>query len=52
MEDAMNNSAVLGLWIRRLLMEYLVGERSLARNPQRSYRDAVRLLVVFVDEDA
>jgi site-specific recombinase XerD len=28
-------------------MEYLVGERNLARNTQQSYRDAVRLLVVF-----
>jgi site-specific recombinase XerD len=29
-------------------MEYLVGERNLACNTQQSYRDAVRLLVVFV----
>jgi site-specific recombinase XerD len=28
-------------------MEYVVGERNLARNTQQSYRDAVRLLVVF-----
>ena len=28
-------------------MEYLVAERNLARNTQQSYRDAVRLLVVF-----
>jgi integrase/recombinase XerD len=28
-------------------MEYLVGERNLARNTQHSYRDAVRLLVLF-----
>jgi site-specific recombinase XerD len=28
-------------------MEYLVGERNLARNTQQSYRDAIRLLVVF-----
>ena len=44
----MNNSSALGSWIRRFLMEYLVGERNLARNTQQSYRDAVRLLVVFV----
>lgn len=44
----MNNSSALGPWIRRFLMEYLVGERNLARNTQQSYRDAVRLLVVFV----
>jgi site-specific recombinase XerD len=47
MEGAMDNRAALGSWIRRFLMEYLVGERNLARNTQRSYRDAVRLLVVF-----
>jgi len=43
----MNDSSALGSWIRRFLMEYLVGERNLARNTQQSYRDAVRLLVVF-----
>jgi len=43
----MSNRAALGSWIRRFLMEYLVGERNLARNTQQSYRDAVRLLVVF-----
>jgi integrase/recombinase XerD len=47
MEGAMNNREALGSWIRRFLMEYLVGERNLARNTQQSYRDAVRLLVVF-----
>jgi len=44
----MNNRGALGSWIRRFLMEYLVGERNLARNTQQSYRDAVRLLVTFV----
>ena len=48
----MNNSAALGSWIRRFLMEYLVGERNLARNTQQSYRDAVRLLVVFTAAEA
>ena len=43
----MNDRAALGSWIRRFLMEHLVGERNLARNTQQSYRDAVRLLVVF-----
>jgi integrase/recombinase XerD len=46
-EGAMKNSSVLGSWIRCFLLEYLVGERNLARNTQQSYRDAVRLLVVF-----
>ena len=44
--DGYNRSA-LAPWIRRFLMEYLIGERNLARNTQHSYRDAVRLLVVF-----
>jgi len=43
----MKNSSALGSWIKRFLLEYLVGERNLARNTQQSYRDAVRLLVVF-----
>lgn len=43
----MNNRAALGSWIRRFLMEYVVGERNLAHNTQHSYRDAVRLLVAF-----
>ena len=47
LEGAMNNGAALASWIRRFLMEYLIGERNLARNTQLSYRDAVRLLVMF-----
>ena len=43
----MKNREALGSWIRRFLMEYLVGERNLARNTQQSYRDAIRILVVF-----
>lgn len=43
----MNNKEFFGLWIRRFLLEYLVGERNLARNTQQSYRDGVRLLVLF-----
>jgi len=41
------NRAALSSWIRRFLMEYLIGERNLARNTQLSYRDAVRLFVLF-----
>ena len=43
----MTDTALLGPWVRRFLLEHLVGERNLARNTQQSYRDAVRLLVVF-----
>jgi integrase/recombinase XerD len=38
----------LGVWIRRFLLEHLVGERNLARNTQRSYRDTLVLLLPFV----
>ncbi len=37
----------IGKWIRRFLMEYLVGERNLARNTQASYRDTLALLLPF-----
>ena len=38
----------LGVWIRRFLLEYMVGERNLSYNTQRSYRDTLRLLLPFV----
>jgi hypothetical protein len=31
-----NNTALLGTWIRRFLLEHLVAERNLALNTQRS----------------
>jgi integrase/recombinase XerD len=37
----------LAPWIKRFLLEYLPGDRNLARNTQKSYRDAIRLLVLF-----
>ena len=37
----------LSPWIRRFLLEHLIGERNLARNTQRSYRDALRQLLPF-----
>jgi site-specific recombinase XerD len=40
----------LGPWVRRFLLEHLVGKRNLARNTQRSYRDSVALLIPFVAE--
>jgi len=43
----MTDKCVLAQWIRRFLLEYLPNERNLARNTQQSYRDAVRLLVLF-----
>lgn len=44
----MNDLPLLGLWVRRFLLEHLVAERNLARNTQRSYRDALTLLIPFV----
>jgi site-specific recombinase XerD len=44
----MSDATSLGAWIRRFLLEHLVGERNLARNTQRSYRDALVLLLPFI----
>lgn len=44
----MLNIDLLSPWVRRFLSEYLVGERNLARNTQKSYRDTVQLLLPFV----
>ena len=41
----MRDASLLGPWVRRFLLEHLVGERNLARNTQRSYRDTLRLLL-------
>jgi site-specific recombinase XerD len=44
----MDNPTRLGPWVRRFLLEYMIGERNLARNTQRSYRDTLTLLLPFV----
>src|SRR4051812_10334660 len=46
--NSMNDNALLGPWVRRFLLEHLIAERNLARNTQRSYRDALTLLIPFV----
>jgi integrase/recombinase XerD len=43
----MTKANLLGPWVRRFLLEYLVSERNLARNTQRSYRDTLSLLLPF-----
>lgn len=48
----MTDPALLGPWVRRFLLEHLVGERNLARNTQHSYRDTLRLLLPFVAREA
>jgi site-specific recombinase XerD len=44
----MPETTKLGPWVRRFLLEHLVGERNLARNTQRSYRDTLALLIPFI----
>jgi integrase/recombinase XerD len=43
----MRTMIALAPWIKRFLLEYLPSERNFSRNTQRSYRDALRLLVIF-----
>lgn len=44
----MDEQTLLGPWVRRFLLEHLAAERNLARNTQRSYRDALTLMIPFV----
>ena len=43
----MSDKNTFGRWVRRFLMEHLPDDRNLSRNTQQSYRDALRLLIVF-----
>jgi integrase/recombinase XerD len=44
----MSKPDLVGPWVRRFLLEYLVGERHFAANTQRSYRDTLALLIPFI----
>ena len=44
----MTNHTLLGSWIRRFLMEYLISVKNLSSNTQRSYRDTFCLLLPFI----
>ena len=44
----MPNSNLLSPWVRRFLLEYLIGERNLARNTQKSYRDTLQQFLPFL----
>ncbi len=48
----MSDTTLLGPWVRRFLMEYLIGERNLAVNTQRSYRDTLRQLLPLIARSA
>ena len=41
-----------GPWLRRFLADYIVTERCLARNTQKSYRDSFKLLLPFMSAKA
>lgn len=51
-EEIMADTRLLSSWIRRFLLEYLIGERNLSVNTQKSYRDMLRLLLPFASEAA
>lgn len=36
---------LIGIWVRRFLLEYLVGERNYSLNTQASYRDTMRVFL-------
>lgn len=44
----MTDRTSLGPWVRRFLLEHVVGERNLSINTQRSYRDMLTLLLPHV----
>src|SRR6516162_4574251 len=44
----MPDSHLLGSFVRRFLLESVIADRNLSRNTQKSYRDAIRLLLRFV----
>ena len=46
----MKDKRTLAPWIKRFLLEYLPADRNFARNTQHSYRDALRLFVIFASD--
>ncbi len=48
----MINHALLGPWLKRFLMEYLISVKNLSSNTQRSYRDTFCLLLPFMARQA
>ena len=48
----MPDTDLLGPWVRRFLLEYLVVERNLARSTQKSYRDALQQFLPFIARSA
>ena len=48
----MTNKNLVAPWVRRFLLEHMVGELNLARNTQASYRDALALFLPFAASKA
>ena len=48
MGPTMSDGRTLSPWLRRFLVDYIVTERRLARNTQKSYRDTFTLLLPFI----
>jgi len=48
----MHRQELLGPWVRRFLLEHIVGERNLSANTQRSYRDTLAMLLPFLSAQA
>ena len=48
----MHDTKLLGSWIRRFLLEYLVDERNLSHDTQQSYRDTLCQLIPFISARA
>jgi len=46
----MTEPSLVGPWVRRFLLEHLVGERNLSVNTQKSYRDMLMQLLPFIAE--
>ena len=46
----MDKPHLLGSFIRRFLLEEVVADRNLSLNTQKSYRDTIRLLLAFMQE--
>ncbi|ETR67013.1 MAG: integrase family protein [Candidatus Magnetoglobus multicellularis str. Araruama] len=46
----MKNNNLIGSWVRRFLLEYLVSERNLSINTKNSYRDMLVLLLPYASK--
>ena len=48
----MSDPHLLGPYVRRFLLEHAVADRQLSRSTQQSYRDAIRLFLGFLADEA